>query len=278
MTHMFSVQIYCWVQVYEQQKKNAHDYMEEVLAQTKEAGYQAIELSFPTKENADRARELLPKSGLKLPSMYVGGKMHEENWRETVELAATKARWGREFGAKVVVVNPDPIAWGKLLDKTDDQLKRQAEALQTLGEKVSAEGMQLAYHTHDAEMRQSAREFHHMMQATDAEHVGFCFDTHWVFRGAGNSQLAMFDVFKMYKSRLKSLHLRQSQAGVWTETFGEGDIDYPRLANLLREMNFQGPMTLEQCFETGTELKLPPVERFKRTREAAEKIFNHQGK
>jgi inosose dehydratase len=80
--------------------------------------------------------------------------------------------------------------------------------------------------------------------------VKFCLDAHWVFRGCGDSQVALFDVLERYGDRVVELHLRQSSAGVWTEVFSaEGDIDYARLADWLRRRKVRPQLTLEQAVE-----------------------------
>lgn len=71
-------------------------------------------------------------------------------------------------------------------------------------------GLHLAYHNHDAELRHGAREFHHMLTATDPENVKLCLDAHWVFRGCGDSEIAVFDALEHYHERIVELHLRQS--------------------------------------------------------------------
>jgi inosose dehydratase len=257
---MVSIQSYVWHQIYEACGKRLEDHLDETLLSIAQSGIEAFESPVPTAEYAKKLGPALSKSGLRMPSMYAGGTLHTEDWRKSIDEVLVKARMGRELGATIVTVNPNPIAWGKPLDKSDDELKRQGEALQALGEKVAAEGMTLAYHTHDAEMRQGAREFHHMMQATEPSVVGMCLDTHWVYRGAGNSQVAMYDVLKMYGSRLKTLHIRQSIGGVWSEVLGDGDMDYGPLANVLRAMKLEGPIVMEQCFEQGTPRTMEPRE------------------
>ena len=72
-----------------------------------------------------------------------------------------------------------------------------------------------------------------MLLATDPKNVSLCLDVHWVYRGSGNSQVALFDIVKLYGKRIAELHLRQSKGGIWQETFTEGDIDYPRLVQML---------------------------------------------
>jgi sugar phosphate isomerase/epimerase len=146
-------------------------------------------------------------------------------------------------------------------------------ALDKLGGKLRQMGLTLAYHNHDIELRNAAREFHHMMVGTNPENVTLCLDAHWIYRGAGNSQVALFDVLKLYGPRVTELHLRQSQNGVWTEVFGPGDIDYPRLADHLREIGIRPLLVLEQAIEAGSPHTTQPVEAFKESTEYTRKIF-----
>jgi inosose dehydratase len=53
----------------------------------------------------------------------------------------------------------------------------------------------------------AAREFHHMMAGTDPDKVSLCLDAHWIYRGSGNSSVALFDVLKLYGSRTREIHL-----------------------------------------------------------------------
>jgi inosose dehydratase len=83
--------------------------------------------------------------------------------------------------------------WGSEENKSDaEQLAEQAENLDRLGAELKKRGMTLAYHTHDVELRAAAREFHHMLLATNPANVSLCLDVHWVYRGSGNSQVALF--------------------------------------------------------------------------------------
>ena len=147
------------------------------------------------------------------------------------------------MGTKIVVTNPSPIKWGGPELKNDSELSVQAKSMEKLGVELKKKGLTLAYHTHDVELRAGAREFHHILQNTSPENVSFCFDIHWVYRGSADSQVAVFDVLKMYGSRVVELHIRQSVNGVWAETFGAGDIDYQRFANELKAMKIRPHLT-----------------------------------
>ncbi len=191
---------------------------------------------------------------LQMHSIYVNSVLHdadrvEESIAQVLEIAAAASG----LGTKIVVTNPSPIRWGGPEDKSDAQLTLQAQSLDRLGGELRSRGMELAYHNHDAELRQGAREFHHMLTATDPDNVRFCLDAHWIFRGCGNSQVAVMDALELYHSRVVELHLRQSQAGIWSDVFSmQGDIDYARIFEKLARWQTPPHLVLEQSVETGS--------------------------
>jgi len=194
----------------------------------------------------------LEACGLLQISCYMGGTLHGEDAPALVDRMVRRAAGLLDRGVRIIVLNPDPIDWNQPLDKDDAALWRQAAALNGLGERLRRQGQTLAYHTHDAEMRCGAREFHHMLAATNPEAVRWCLDTHWIFRGSGGSQVAVEDAIRLYGPRCAAVHVRQSLGGVWSETFGPGDLDHVPLFQLLGEAGFKGPVILEQATESGT--------------------------
>jgi inosose dehydratase len=112
-----------------------------------------------------------------------------------------------------------------------------------------------------------------MMVGTDPAYVTLCLDAHWVYRGAGNSAVALFDVLKLYGPRITELHLRQSKGNIWTEAFGEGDIDYPAIARYLLEIDVRPHLVLEQAVETGSPKTMSTVEAFQESSQYARRVF-----
>ncbi len=214
-------------------------------------------------------------NGLAVRSLYIPSVLHDPMLaRDAIKKAIATAAEAKTHGVTVIVSNPAPISWtAPLVDKTDQQLRTQAENLGQLGKALAAQGQTLAYHTHDMEMRQAAREFHHMLLHTDPAHMGFCLDAHWVYRGAGDSELALLDVVKVYGKRIVELHLRQSEKGVWTEAFGRGDIDYARLAVELAALKVKPLLVLEQAVEVKTPTTLDAVTAHTRSVAAVREIF-----
>ena len=220
-------------------------------------GYEPI-INAPTECEGLGAR--LKKHGLQMRSLYVNSVLHNEKAADSMATVLGIARGATSLGTRIIVTNPSPIRWGGPENKTDAQLRTQAKALDQLGSELRKLGLTLAYHNHDAELRLGAREFHHMLAGTDPANVKLCLDAHWIFRGCGDSQVALFDAVELYGGRIVELHLRQSRGGVWTEVFtSEGDIDYARLSAWLRKNALKPHLVLEQAVETGSPKKLDVV-------------------
>ena len=195
----------------------------------------------------------LQKANILFKSAYTNAELHEpELAQKTIADILKKAKVAQKFGVEILVTNPSPIQWGKPIDKNDQQLRYQVGALDTLGAELRKIGIQLAYHTHDPEMPQSAREFHHMLINTEPKNVKLCLDAHWIYRGAGNSEVALMDIIRLYGDRIVELHLRQSHEGIWSEVFGVGDLDYPTLVGHLKSLKLKPHLVLEQAVEKKT--------------------------
>lgn len=197
-------------------------------------------------------------AGLAMRSAYVFGAFHTE----TAAAASTRtalaiAEAMMPHGVTRFISNPDPLPGGAL--KTDAELRLQARALETLGHGLGAMGAELLFHTHAPEMRAAAREFHHMLAATDPAAVKLCLDLHWVWRGAENSQVALEDIVRLHGDRVSELHIRQSRGGIWQETVGEGDIDLDVVAPMLADKGVKPLLVLEHAYEDGTAMTMTPV-------------------
>ena len=259
-------------------KREKRDYVlhtPSALDEIASTGITGYEPAIKTPAEFDGLAERLRQRGLEMRSLYVNSVLHEpDQARQSIDEVLAIARRAAETGTKIIVTNPAPIRWGEKTDKTDPQLITQAKSLDLLGAELGALGITLAYHNHESELRQGAREFHHMRTATDPRKVKLCLDAHWIFRGCGDSQVALFDAVENYGSRIVELHLRQSQGGVWTETFdGAGDIDYARLAAWLKAKGLKPLLVLEQAVEARSTVTIRAVEAHRRNRVAALATF-----
>ena len=192
-------------------------------------------------------------SAFDIGSVYLNAILHEEkNLNQCIGQVRVIAKFYAKLGAKIIIINPSPISWDEAVDKTDDELNTQVKALSLLSKSFAEMGLLLAYHNHDSEMRNSGRELHWMLQKTNPQYVKYCLDCHWIYRGSGNNSKELYRIVDLYADRIVELHLRQSSDGIWTEIFKEGDIDYSKIARVLKYRNLKPRLVLEQAVEKGT--------------------------
>ena len=265
---------YPWTVFYARENRNFNEELDKGLGELVASRLDGYEPLANNPQEIDQVGPLLKKHGLEMRSLYVNSILHErDKAQESIEAVLAIARKAKDLGTKIIVTNPSPIRWGGPENKDDAQLKIQAASLENLGRRLREIGLVLSYHNHDIELRNAAREFHHMMVGTDPAYVTLCLDAHWIYRGEGNSQVAMFDVLKLYGPRITELHLRQSKDNIWTEAFGEGDIDYQAVAKHLLEINVRPHLVLEQAVETGSPKTMSTVEAFQKSSQYARQVF-----
>lgn len=266
---------YTWSVYFGRDNRRFGEHLDTDLAEVAASGLDGFEPSGASVEQITRMGRNLDDRKLEMRSLYVNSELHdpvraEESIRAVLRIAGA----AKALGTRIVVTNPSPLRWGGPENKSDQQLEVQARNLNTLGRELAALGLKLAYHNHDIEIRAAAREFHHMMLGTDPDHVHLCLDAHWVYRGAGNSAVALFDIVRLYAARIVELHVRQSQDGVWTEIFSpRGDVDYPRLVADLVDRNVRPLVVLEQAIESGSPKTLNALEAHRRSVAEARKVF-----
>jgi inosose dehydratase len=270
-----STNSYSWSVFYNRENKDFNAISDDVFPQFPVIGLHGYEPGITSPADIRSNAALLKKHNLEMRSIYVNSLLHDqEEAQKSITNIIKIATEARNVGTKIIVTNPNPIQWGVQTNaKNGEQLQIQANALNQLGKQLKAIGITLAYHNHDMELLHAARELHHMMLGTNPEYVTFCFDSHWIYRGSGNSNLAMFDILQLYGTRISELHLRQSRDHVWSETFGEGDIDYVRFANEIKKLGIKPHLVLEQAVEKGTPHTMTPIEAHRISSAYVTKLF-----
>ena len=272
---MLATNIYPWLTFYRRQGRDFEANLESSIKKIKKSGADSLEPILSTPEKTVQLADVLIDQGVAMVSAYVNSKLHEKtDVQESINTVLKLARIAQDqMGTKIIVTNPIPIHWDGPENKNDDQIKLQGESLTNLGEALSREGLTLAYHNHDPELRLAGREFHHMLASTDPRYVKFCLDSHWIFRGSGDSNVALYDVIKLYGDRIVELHVRQSREGIWTETLGDGDIDYSFLTKVIREIGIHPLVTVEQAVEENSPNTMDSLAAHKISHAIARDIF-----
>ena len=265
-----SVEGYIFQQFAQRAKKPLGEVLGEVIPMAKAAGFHNVELNqaFFTPELRARATELLQANGLRMPSVYVGGVMHEAGGAaKTTELALEMAEICRPFGCTAVVNNPSPKAGGA--EKTEAELALQGELLNRLGASLKAKGFELRIHNHTPEMVSNAREFRSTLRTTDPAAVAICLDLDWVHQGG----MDPYALLREAGARVTEVHVRNSKDKLWLESFSEGDVDYRRIAAQMKQQKLQPLIVVELAWRDNTAVTRSLVENLTLGREYATKVF-----
>lgn len=260
---------YVWTQHFGRLNQRAQEHIPEMCAGFAKAGYKDVELMnlFFAPEVDQITMGALARHGLKCSVVYNGGPMHTADGARatvaaTVELAQ---RLLRNQPLKGVSINPNPVGRAK----TDEELKIQAEGLNQTGWALEREGVGLYLHQHAPEMADGAREWRAMLAQTERRYMKVCLDTHWILRGKQD----VMTLTKEAGRRLGSVHLRNSVNGVWSEDFGDGDIDYREVAAYLKSIDFDGYLSVELAWDKETKITRTLEENLERSRIYTEKVF-----
>ncbi|MBM4030274.1 MAG: TIM barrel protein [Planctomycetes bacterium] len=241
--------------------------LDEAFAAIKRAGIDNVE--WDTAMAADRRFvDALRKHGLGLPAAYSGGTFHvEAEAPKSIAAMAANAKVAKELGVRVINCNPAVKPGGA--EKTDEELAVQARWLDACGAELKALGIRFALHNHSPEMRSGAREVHSWMSGTTPGNVWFNADVEWIHHGGGDP-VAMLE---RYGERTASLHVRDALGTTWVQALGEGELDFPAIAAVLKRKGFAGPISIEHATMAGTKITRSFEENHRISRDFIRKIF-----
>lgn len=267
-----AAQTYVFSQVYAMNSLKVEDHISEVFETLRDAGFHAVELTsnYFADGRASNTGSGLMLGRLKCPVVYQGLAMH------TAEGAAAALKDIPELvktvksSTPISAVNLSGIPKANKEPKTDSELALQADTINKIARELKKAAVRVQVHQHDAEMAQDAREWRYTLKNTDPKLVDICLDIDWVKRGGQD----VMTILKEALPRLASMHVRNSKAGVWTEAFGDGDIDYAAVTALLKQNNYRGLIVVELAYEKATDPKRALDVNLKASREYAEKIFD----
>jgi inosose dehydratase len=265
-----SMESYIWIQYAQRLHKPLGDVLDVIFPMAREAGFRNVELNqdFLTPELRIRVLRLVTVNKLALPSVYVGGPMHERAPADrTITQCLQTAALCKDFGCRAIVTNPDPKPGGA--PKSDAELAFQVRMLDRLGRELAQRGFQLWTHAHAPEMADNAREWRYNLHHTDPRYVWVCLDLDWVYQGG----LDPLELLREAGRRVASLHLRNSKHKLWLQSFGPGDIDYHNVAAYLNRANLKPLLVVELAYRKNTVVTRPLEQDLRLSRIYAERVF-----
>jgi sugar phosphate isomerase/epimerase len=263
-----AVQLYGWTQpINFPNQPPLIERIDDALAAIKRAGFDNVEGDTGMLGN-QKFVEALKKHAIGFPASYSGGTFHVEAEAEkSIKAMAAGAKIARDFGVRVINCNPAVKAGGA--EKTDEELAIQAKWLDACGAELRALGIRFALHNHSPEMRSKAREVHSWLRNTKPENVWFNADVEWIHHGGGDP----VKFLEEYGDRTASLHVRDAIGTEWVQALGEGKIDFPTIAAVLKEKKFAGPISLELAYTEQTKRTRSFEENHRVSRDFIRRVF-----
>ena len=265
-----AVEGYIFQQYAQTQKKPLGDVLDQVLPMAKAAGFRNVELSPPffAPDIRDRILTILRSQKLLMPSLYVGGALHEE--KSANETIATALQFGSlcvPFGCHAIVNNPDPKPGN--VPKTDAELQVEADSLNRMGKTLAQHGFELRVHHHTPQLENNAKEWRHILRHTDPEYVHICVDVDWAYE----SGFEPLPFLKEVGKRLREIHVRSAKNKLWLEDLEDSDIDYRQVAEYLKQQQLAPLIVVELAYRPNTLVTRPLQEDLRLSRLYAELIF-----
>jgi sugar phosphate isomerase/epimerase len=265
-----SVEGYIFEQYVARKKETLADGLDEIFAIILGAGFHYIELNngFIAPDLRARVLSLIQSNRLSMPSIYVGGAMHDELLAEkTIADSLETAQCFKSAGCRAIVGDPSPKQGGA--EKTEAELAVQAAMLNKLGKALADVGCQFWVHNHDAEMESNAREWWSNLKQTDPAYVWMCIDLDWVHQGDQDP----LTLLRAAGRRVACLHLRNSRSKLWLESLSDGDIDYRAIAAYLHRSRLAPLLMVELAYRPNTVITRPLEEDLRLSRQYAERTF-----
>jgi inosose dehydratase len=221
-------------------------------------------LAMAYKDDPERFRELLAGHGLRLSALYAGARFSDRSRAaETIAEIEEIARFLAALGVDRIVFGPAGPRSGPT---NPDDLRQMARTMTEAAKRTQALGVLACVHPHLGTELQDRTEIDAVMAATDPDVVALCPDTAHL-TGAGMDPIA---VIRAYGERIGYVHLKDIRAGTDVSgslsssgtnamtlfcELGLGDVDFPGVLAALREVGYDGWLTVEIDTTTTTPLQ-----------------------
>lgn len=253
----------------------------QVLDEIQQSGYAGTDLGylgyFP--EDHIQLRDELQRRSLWLVSGFVAGEFKQKALAAEARAKALKtARFLSEVdGNRPYLILCDSICQNPMRTQNAGRIRPEmgllpfqwkifASELEETARQVKEEtGIRTVIHNHCASYVETSGELGMLLDYTDPDLIGLCFDTgHYRFAGADPLRL-----FRVFGDRIKLMHFKDCdpaiaaqsreqgwdynesvRQGVFCE-LGRGDVDFKAILAELRKMNFQGWIVVEQDMYPG---------------------------
>jgi len=211
-----------------------------VLSRIKRIGYEGFEANVRfVQSQSGRVREAkarIGETGLRFMGSHTGMTPEPGGLEPLIAVSAS-------FGAERLVLSGSGLFENGRLDA--GKLKAKAAYLTKTGEFCRQYGMGLTYHNHQGEFHGDGIEMEQLLDQTDPENLSLMLDIgHAHLAGAGVTGFVA-----RHHQRIGGLHLRDLK-GEDQVPLGQGELDLPSLAGVIRETYWPGLLIVEEYLRT----------------------------
>ncbi len=212
---------------------------EEAMRDIAAAGYSGFELfegnlaQYADRE--DELRGLMNELGLELVGVYSGANfIFREILVEELDKIRRSAELAARFGATHLVVGGGAVRSTGVADQDYALL---ADGLNQVADLASGLGLTPSFHPHLGTCAQTPEQIARVFDLTS---IGFCPDTAHLDAAGGDSA----ELIRIYGERIPYVHLKDYAAGEFVP-LGEGELDFDRILASLKEIGYDGWITVE---------------------------------
>jgi len=256
----------------------------QMLDEMAEAGYTATEFSSHFPEDPLQAKRDLQARGLRPASTFHALNLRDAGMESSEnKRAQDRAAYVQALGSDVLIIADtgderrlELAGRVRAEDGLDDaSWQRLARGLETVADLCAPLGVRIVFHNHVGTYVETELELSRLLDLTDPERVGLCFDVgHMLFGGGhimrvmerygdrvGYVHLKDVDLDTLDRCRRESLGFHQAlRLGIFTE-FGTGGMDFPRFFEALEARHYSGWIIVEQDTTKKTPLESARVNR-----------------
>jgi L-ribulose-5-phosphate 3-epimerase len=203
-------------------------------------------------EDLPKAAAVLKENGLSIPMITTGITSASDSMAQTV--LTTAASLGIAYYKLGYYPYENLEAWRAKLESTQQELKK----LVDLGRRV---GIQAGFHNHSGPfVGGSLWDSWQILQGLDSKWIGFYFDPGQATIEGGNNAWNLG--FRRLSEKLKMVAIKdfiwEKNRGQWNTRWvplGEGMVRWPDFFKILRQVSFQGPISLHIEYDPGGSTK-----------------------
>lgn len=272
--------------------------VETILDDSRDAGYEGVELGHAFPREAQALAGLLEPRQLALASGWYGSRLLERSVDDELQAIAPHCALLHDLGSNVMVLaevsgsvygtRAAPLSTRPVLDNRE--FERLASAVAAVGRALAEQGIRLAYHHHLGTVIQTEAEVDRLMALTAeaAGSVGLLLDTgHLAAAGGDPAALA-----RRHGRRIAHVHAKDFDPaaaermlsrggsfldGVLDGAFripGDGVIDFPAVLDALRMHGYDGWLIVEADHDVN---RFEPVEHAQRAFAYMARAASHAG-